>query len=153
MKPKKKILPLLVAVSLLTVLAGVVQATTESITVQSGKDTARTINLAKGDHISMAFTVLGPSPSSINFCMVFPNGTITEYGQTSHFSLDFLTNTEGECQLHSDNTNSSDAQLVTLNYNAEHYIFGMPQMIFLLIFIAAVLLCVVAGYVIMGKYS
>ena len=43
--------------------------------------------------------------------------------------------------------------MVTLNYNIEHYYFDIPEIPFLLIVIAILLLCVVAGYIIMGKYS
>jgi hypothetical protein len=153
MKPKNRLLAMLAAAALLVVLVGAANATTESINVQSGKDATRTINLSSGDHTSLTFTVVGQAPNNLQFSMVLPNGTTTEYGQTNQFTIDFFTDVEGVCQLHFDNTNATTDQLVSLNYNVEHYVFGIPQMTFMLIFIAVVLICIVAGYIIIGKYS
>jgi hypothetical protein len=85
--------------------------------------------------------------------MILPNGTTSDHGEISQCTTEFFTDVKGECQLHFDNSNSSNAQLVTLNYDVEHFIFGIPQMIFLLIAIAVLLLLVAAGYIIMGKYG
>ena len=52
-----------------------------------------------------------------------------------------------------DNTNSSESAFVALNYNVEHYILGVPMMIFVLLAIAVLLMVIVSGYIIMGKYS
>jgi len=138
---------------LLIVLTGVAQAKTESFNVEPGKELTRAVNLADGDRISIAFTVTGAAPGTLHFYMILPNGTTRDLGETSKFTLEFFTSVEGECQLHFDNSNSSNEQLVTLNYDIEHFIFGIPQMIFLLFAIAVLLLFVVAGYMIMGKYG
>jgi hypothetical protein len=153
MKPKNRHLLHLVVLSVLVIMVGIAQAKTESISVEPGKELTRTINLASGDRTLISFTVLGPAPSSLNFYIILPDGTTSDYGETSQFKTDFFTSVEGECQLTFDNSNSSDPKLVTLNYEVEHYILGIPQMIFLLIAIAILLLFVVAGYIIMGKYG
>ena len=153
MKLSKRPLHLLVVFGLMGILTGVAQAKTESINVEPGKELTRTIDLAAGDLISITFTVLGPDPSALHFFMVLPNGTTSDYGEISRYSIDFFTDTKGVCQLHFDNSNSTNAQLVTLNYDVEHFIFGIPQMLFLLLAIAVLLLCVIAGYMMMGKYG
>jgi hypothetical protein len=152
MKYSKR-LRLTVIFCLLTVLACVAHATTENINVESGKEITRTIDLAAGDRSSVTFTVTGPAPSTVHFFMVLPNGTTSDYGEVSRCTIDFSTDVQGECELHFGNGNSSGAELVTLNYDVEHYIFGIPQMFFLLIAVAVLLLFVVAGYVAMGKYG
>jgi hypothetical protein len=153
MRHVRKLLCLLIIFSLTITLTEVAQAKTESINVEAGKELIRTIGLAAGDRTSVTFTVLGPAPSTLHFYMVLPNGTTSDHGEISQLTLDFFTSVEGECQLHFDNNNSSNTQLVTLNYEVEHYIFGIPQMFFLLIAITVLLLCVAAGYIIMGKYG
>ena len=153
MRDMRKLLCLLIIFSLTITLTEVAQAKTESINVEAGKELIRTIDLAAGDRISVTFTVLGPAPSTLNFYMVLPNGTTSDHGEISQLTLDFSTSVKGECQLHFDNNNSSKTQLVTLNYDVEHYIFGIPQMLFLLLAIAVLLLFVAAGYIIMGKYG
>lgn len=153
MKPQKKLLPLLLVIGLVTVLTNVAQAATESINVDAEKEVIRTVDLASGDFLSLSFTVTGPEPSKLHFYAILPNGNTSDYGNTSRFSIDFSTEVEGECHLHFDNTNSQSTQLITLNYDVVHYIFGIPQMIFLLIAITILLLFVVGGYIIMGKYG
>ena len=153
MKLSKRPLNLLVIFGLVTIIVGVAVAKTESISVEPGKEITRTINLAAGDRTSITFTVLGQSPSTLHFYVVLPNGTTTDYGEVSRFAVAFFTDVKGECQLHFDNGNASSAQLVTLNYEIEHYVFGIPQMLFLLLAIGVLLVFVVAGYIAMGKYG
>ena len=153
MRLLRKPLCLLIIFSLTIILTRVAEAKTESINVAPGKDLIRTIELVAGDRTSVTFTVLGTAPSTIHFYMILPNGTTSDHREISQFTSGFFTDVKGECQLHFDNSNSSDAQLVTLNYEVEHFIFGIPQMIFLLIAITVLLLCVAAGYMLIGKYG
>jgi hypothetical protein len=155
MKPSIRPLHLLVVIGLAAIFIAVVQATTESFMVQPGQEVTRPIKLNADDRCSITLTVQvqGPSPSKIHFFMVLPNGTQTDYGEVSQYRIDFFTDTSGECQLHFGNSNSSDSQLVTLNYETDHYVFGIPNMIFMLIVITVLLVFVAAGYVLMGKYG
>ncbi|HLC00906.1 MAG TPA: emp24/gp25L/p24 family protein [Candidatus Bathyarchaeia archaeon] len=153
MRHSRKPLCLLIILSLTLILTEVAQAKTESINVEPGKEVTRTINLASGDRITITFTVLGPDPSTIHFYMVLPNGTTSDHGEISQYTIAFFTDVKGECRLHFDNSNSSSAQLVTLNYEVEHDIFGIPQMFFLLISITVLLAFVAVGYMLMGKYG
>jgi hypothetical protein len=153
MKLSKKPLYLLIIISLIVILTSTVYAIPESINVEPHKEITRTIDLATGDRTSITVKVLGPAPSTIHFYMVLPNGTTDDRGDLSECELSFSTDVKGECQLHFDNVNSSNTQLVTLNYDVEHFIFGIPQMIFLLIVITVLLLFVAAGYIAMGKYG
>lgn len=46
---------------------------------------------------------------------------------------------------------SSEDKLVSLDYEVQHYIFGMPQMLFLTIIIVLVCVAAVAVFILMGK--
>jgi hypothetical protein len=153
MKPFNRFVCSLMVFILLITIAGTVQAATESLNIQAGEDLVRKIDTSTGDHIQISFTVLSQSPSSLRFWIVFPNGTTRDYEKSSSYNISFISDIQGECELHFDNPNSSSAQLVTLNYEIEHYYFGIPEIPFLIIVIAVLLLCIVAGYIIMGKYS
>lgn len=144
---------LLVVFTLLITMIATVQAATESLSVQAGEELVRKINISAEDHIRIAFTVLSQSSSSLRFWIVFPNGTKGDYGESTNYNISFASDVQGECELHFDNTNSSSTQLVTLNYEIEHYYFGIPEIPFLIIVIVAFLLCIVAGYIIIGKYA
>jgi hypothetical protein len=143
----------LMVFTLLITLTATVRAATESLNVQAGEDSVRKIGVSAEDHIRISFTVLSQSPSSFRFWIVFPNGTTRDYKESTNYNISLVSGVQGECELHFDNTNSSSAQLVTLNYEIEHYYFGLPEIPFLIIVIGILLLCIVAGYVVMGKYS
>ena len=139
--------------TLLITMTATAQAATESLNVQAGEDLVREVSLSAEDHVRISFSVLSQSSSSMRFWIVFPNGTTRDYDESTNYNVSFASGVQGECELHFDNTNSSSAQLVTLNYESEHYYFGIPEIPFLIIVIGILLLCIVAGYVIMGKYS
>lgn len=143
----------LLVFALIISLAGLAQATTESLNVQAGKEFIKTIDLAAEDQIRITFTVLGSAPDTLHFWMFFPNATTRDYGEKSQSTISFTSDVQGLCELHFDNSNSSSTQLITLNYEIEHYIFGIPQIPFLIIVIAVLLLAIVVGYIIMGKYA
>jgi hypothetical protein len=152
-KPLTKSISLLIILTLTLTLAGSAQAITESLNIQAGKESIRTINLASEDKIRITFTLLSRTPRDFHFWMVFPNSTKRDYGETTQTTISFSSEVKGTCELHFDNSNSSKNQLVTLNYEIEHFIFGIPQIPFLLIVVTFFLLCIIAGYIIMGKYS
>lgn len=153
MKLVNRLMRLSVVFTLLITTMAVVQAATESLNVQAGEDLIRKIAMSAEDHLRITFTVLSQSSSSFRFWIVFPNGTSRDYEESTSYNINFASDVQGECELHFDNTNSSSTQLITLNYEIEHYYFGIPEIPFLIIVIGVLLLCIVAGYIIMGKYS
>ena len=66
-------------------------------------------------------------------------------------SFSFLTTEAGTYTLHFDNTQSTETKTVTLNYDVEHYILGMPQEMFLTIVIVTLAVLTVAAFVLVGK--
>jgi hypothetical protein len=152
-KPLTKTIALLVILTLTISLTSSAQATTESLNIQAGKETIRTIDLEAEDKTRITFTLVSHTSEDFHFWMIFPNSTTINCGETTQATISFTSEVKGVCELHFDNSNSSGNQLVTLNYEVEHFIFGLPQIPFLLIVVTFFLLCIIAGYIVMGKYS
>ncbi len=148
-----KLLVALAVFILMLALAGTARATTLSINVQSGTDVVRTIDLATEDHVLLKCSALGDESDKMTFWATFPNGTTIDYGELGQIELAFVSGTSGPFEMHFDNSNSSSSKLVTLNYEVQHYYFGMSSVLFIIVAITVLLVCIVAGYLIMGKYS
>jgi hypothetical protein len=153
MKQPNSLMCFLLVSTLLITTISTAHAATESLNVKAGEDLVRKINMSAEDHLRISFTVLSDSSGSFRFWVVFPDGAKQDYGESTSYNVSFVSGVQGECELHFDNTVSSSGQLVTLNYEIEHYYFGIPEIPFLIIVIAVLLLCIVVGYMIMGKYS
>jgi hypothetical protein len=82
--------------------------------------------------------------------MIYPNGSERDFGDVGDLNYSFVCNAGGEYVLHFSNVGSSD-EFVTLNYEIDQYIFGIPQTLFLVIII--VIICVIAAavFIIMGN--
>jgi len=147
---KSLILFLFTTIAFLSIIQSA-EATTTTFTVQSGKEETKPLNLAVEDRVLIKFTVVGSSDSSIRFSITYPNGTAKEFGKEGYFNYDFVCDAEGEYVLHFSNTDSTEDKLVTLDYEVQHYIFGIPQMLFLAIIIVVICVAAVAVFILMGK--
>ena len=142
----------LIILALLVVLTGLGQATTTNLTVQRGKELTYPINLAVEDRVLIQFTVVGGETSNtLHFSLTFPNATVRDFGETGDFSHSFICDAEGEYMLHFANNDLTENKLVTLNYEVDHYIFGIPQMLFLTIIIAVACIGGVAAFILMSR--
>jgi len=148
----KKLLICIFAVAMeLLVSVQPVRATASTFTVKGGEEKSKTLNLAVEDRVLIRFTVVGAPDNSIHFYMVYPNGTVRDFGKQGEFSFSFICDLEGEYFLRFSNVDSSTDKLVTLDYEVQHYIFGIPQMLFLTILIVVVSMIAVAAFILMGK--
>jgi len=148
---RKLLIRFLFIVIVFSVIVRFAEATSMNFTVQGGKEETRSISLAVEDRVLIRFTVVGPSDSSLHFSITYPNGTQKDFGKRGDFHDSFVCDTEGECILHFSNTDSTEDKLVTLDYEIEHYIFGIPQMLFLTIIIVVICVAAVAVFILMGK--
>jgi hypothetical protein len=135
----------------LSVLVRFAEATTVNFSVNGGEEVTKTIGLAIEDHILIKFTVVGISDKTLYFYMTYPNGTVNEFGNVGSFHYSFVCDVEGDYVLHFSNLNSTETKHVTLDYEVQHYIFGIPQMLFLTIIIVVVCVASVAAFILMGK--
>jgi hypothetical protein len=138
-----------IVTALLLTLAGFAQATTAYFTVQSGKETTQPITLAVEDRVLIQFKVVGgtTTTNTLRFSMTFPNATVKDFGESGDFLYRFTCDAEGSYVLTFNNTGGSENMQVTLNYEVDHYIFGIPQMLFMVILIAAISLVGVAVFI------
>ena len=153
MMPIRKLCDLLLILCVIICPLGIVHATTESLNIEAGKEIVCKIDVAAEDRVQLTFVTTGQASSNLSFSIMFPNSTLSSLGVLDQYSTKFTSHVKGTCELHFDNTNSSESAFVALNYNLEHYILGIPEMIFVLAAIAVLLMVIVSGYIIMGKYS
>lgn len=122
------------------------EAATLSFNVKQ-EEVIQSINLVVEDRVLLQVKVIGATSSFIQFSMTFPNGTVQNFGELSDFSTSFVCDLKGEYKLNFTNNDENENKLVTLNYNIDHYILGMPQTLFLVIIIAVVSLVGVAVFI------
>jgi hypothetical protein len=146
----------LIIIALLAVSIGLGQAMTVNFTVKGGEEVTHPISLAAEDRVLIQFSAVassavGEASNTVRFSIVFPNGTVRDFGEVGQASFSFVCDVEGEYTLHFVNNDAAVDKSVTLNYEIDHYIFGIPQMLFMALII--VLACVggVAAFVILGR--
>lgn len=145
---KKKPIRFLFIVIVFAILVQPADATAMYFTVPRGEEITRSINLVVEDRVLVKFTVVG----TLDFYITDPNGDVQiEYSRVGTVSYSFDCDEAGEYVLHFSNTDSSEDKHVTLDYEIEHYIFGIPQMLFLTIIIVLVCMAAVATFILMGK--
>ena len=143
----RKVVFAFIILALLGVLMGFGQATITSLIVKGGEEVSHPIQLIVEDRVLIQYKVIGGNPSAMNFSINFPNGIVKNFGTSSDFSYSFVCDIEGEYVLHFVNTDQTEEVRVTLDYEIDHYIFGMPQMLFMVILIAVVSMVGVAVFV------
>jgi hypothetical protein len=127
------------------------KATSASFTVHGGEEITKVLKLTVEDHVLIRFTVVGVSENTIHFYLTYPNGTTKDFNDKGDFHYTFICDAEGNYILHFSNLASSVDKLVTLDYEIEHYIFGIPQMLFLTIIIAVICVIAVASFIFLSK--
>jgi hypothetical protein len=143
---------LLLIAMLFAVLTSNVSATTLQFTVPNGEETLKTLSLSADDHVVVEFTVVGQTSNVLDFYVTDPDGNVqAAFSGTGNVNYPFICNKTGDYVLHFDNTIWSDDKLVTLDYEIQHYIFGMPQMLFLTMIIVLICVAAVAVFILMGK--
>ena len=153
-QPKEELTHFLFAIMtmILSILVQLAEATTMNFTVPKGEEVSKSIRLAVEDRVLIEFTVVGQTGSKLDFYITDHHGNVkVEYRKTSNVNYCFVCDEAGEYVLHFSNTDTSEDKLVTLNYEVQHYIFGIPQMLLLTIIIVLVCMGTVATFILMGK--
>ena len=143
----------LLATALVLLFIPAVRATAESFTVHAGQEEIKPINLATDDHVQIRFTVTGQTTNMIDFYVTDPNGnTIVTFDNTGNVNYAFVCSQEGEYRLHFSNAASTEDKLVSLDYEVQHFVFGMDQMLFLLLIVVGICVAAVAVFIVMSKH-
>jgi len=127
------------------------KATSTSFTVHSNEEVTKVLKLKVEDHVLVSFTVIGAPENAIHLYLACPNGTEKDFGNVGDFHYTFICDVEGNYILRFSNIGSFVDKLVTLDYEVEHYIFGIPQMLFLTIIIAIICIIAVATFILLSK--
>jgi hypothetical protein len=143
----RKVVFAFIVLALLGFLIGLGQATITMFTLQGGEEMTHPMNLIVEDRVLIQYKLVGKNASALQFSMNFPNGTVRDFGGSGESSYSFICDVEGEYVLHFVNTDQKEEIQVTLDYEVQHYIFGMPQMLFMVILIAVVSLAGVAVFI------
>jgi len=117
-----------------------------SFTVKAGEEVTHPINLIVEDRVLIQYKIVGENANAMQFSIGFPNDTVKDFGGSGDFSYSFICDVEGEYVLHFVNTDQTEIH-VTLDYEVQHYIFGMPQMLFMVILIAIISVVGVAVFI------
>jgi hypothetical protein len=136
----------LIILALLSGLIALGQATMISFTVKAGEEVTHPINLIVEDRVLIQYKIVGENANAMQFSIGFPNDTVKDFGGSGDFSYSFICDVEGEYVLHFVNTDQTEIH-VTLDYEVQHYIFGMPQMLFMVILIAIISVVGVAVFI------
>ena len=143
---------ILVILALLAVFTGLGQAMITNLTVEGGEEVTYPINIIDEDRVLIQFSAVGREDSStLHFSIAFPNETVRDFGEVGKASYSFVCDVEGEYTLHFVNNDQTISKLVTLNYEIDHYIFGIPQMFFMVLIIVLACIGGVVAYVLLGK--
>ena len=149
---RHSLLVLVVFAVLLGLVIGAARTTTGNFTVPPRSKVTRELSLHENDRVVVSFSVVGESSHELDFYLTDPDGrTILRYDRAGQTSFSFLAALTGTYVLYFDNSLSSESKLVTLNYDVEHYVLGMPQNLFLVFVIVGVSVLMIATFVIIGK--
>lgn len=149
---KKRLIRFLFGIIVFFILVQFAEATTLSFTVPKDEEVTKSISLVVEDHVLVKFTVLGQTENTLDFYITDSHGNVkVEYNNTGKVDYRFVCEESGEYVLHFSNKGRSEDKLVTLEYEIQHYIFGIPQMLFLTIIIVLVCMGAVATFMLMGK--
>ena len=151
-KHKNVATALLIGLISIASLVNLSSAITSSMNVPAGEKVNRKIDLAMDDRVRIQFTVAGKENSFISFSLIYPNATEINFGEISMLSHTFVCDEKGEYTMYFVNNDTTESKLVTLNYEIEHYLFGMPQTLFLVLLIAVLCIAMVAIYVLASPH-
>ncbi len=137
---KSHIFSFLISFIIAVRLIGFAQATaTFSFWVKAGEDVSRSIDLSVDDRVRIKFsTVWAAEANTIGFLIVSPNGTVTDFGEQGALNFSFVCTEQGQYTLHFVNQDDAETKLVILEYEIEHYVFGMTTNLFWMVLIALI---------------
>ena len=152
---RSSVYTLIILALLVVLLIGLGQAMTTNLTVEGGEEVTYPINIIDEDRVLIQFSAVGvvEDSSTLHFSIAFPNETVRDFGEVGKASYSFICDVEGEYTLHFVNNDQTISKLVTLNYEIDHYIFGIPQMFFMVLIIVLACIGGVVAYVLLGKTS
>lgn len=140
----------LVGLMVIIFLIDLSSASLSSFTIPAGEEINHKINLDINDRVVLEFRIIGTENNFISFSLFYPNATEINFGEVGKLNHNFMCDAKGEYNLNFVNNDMNESKLVTLNLDVEHYIFGMPQMLFLAVVIVVIFLAGIAAKVLVS---
>ncbi len=151
MKNNKKVgIIQLIGLMVIIFLIDLSSASLSSFTIPAGEEINHKINLDINDRVVLEFRIIGTENNFISFSLFYPNATEMNFGEVGKLNHNFMCDAKGEYNLNFVNNDMNESKLVTLNLDVEHYIFGMPQMLFLAVVIVVIFLAGIAAKVLVS---
>jgi hypothetical protein len=139
----------LIVLVLISFLVDFGQPTITTFKIMGGEEVAHPMNLIVEDRALIIYRVVEKA-NELQFSISFPNDTVKDFDASGSFSYSFICDIEGEYVLKFVNTGQTE-KTVYLNYEVQHYIFGIPQMLFMTIIIVLACVVGVAAFVALGR--
>jgi len=140
---------LLLTFSLLATVCSVV-ADTGTYPIQPLQQQTIKLNLNNGDSVTGTIVVNGQG--MIDFWISDPQGmNVTNYSNAGQTSFSINAQTSGTFTFHMFNPSADSSISVTINYNPNYTILGMPQELFLLLVIVGIALLLVVVWALSSK--
>ena len=140
---------LLLTFSLLATVRSVV-ADTATYPIQPLQQQTITLTLNNGDSVTGTIVVNGQG--MIDFWISDPQGmNVTNYSNAGQTSFSINAQTSGTFTFHMFNPSADSSISVTINYNPNYTILGMPQELFLLLVIVGIALLLVVVWALSSK--
>jgi hypothetical protein len=148
LNPRKRFSAFCIILIMIAIFVHFGGATPVSLVVKPGEEITHDVGLILEDRVLIQINAIGEGTSNlVQFSLGFPNGTIKDFGEVSSFHTSFVCDLEGNYTLNFANKDQTESKRVTLNYEIEHYVFGMPQMFFMVILIAFISVVGVAVFI------
>ncbi len=130
---------------------GLVNASSETFTVNAGESATRIVSLNEGDDVYGRINVVGVDESHINISVSDPDGGIVlSYENVGLVDFQFRAAKTGQYGFEFQNLLAQETKHVTFNYNVQHYIFGFPQEYILLFVVVGLGLVAIVVFVAMS---
>ena len=148
---KKSIIYTLVFFVSVSLVIELGQSITSSINIKPESEFEQILNLELEDHVLIQIKTLGVNSNNFSSKLFLPNGSLIEFGEEKQIDYSFICEIEGQYILKFFNNDSQNDTLITLNYEIQNYVFGMPKMLFLTLMIVGICLVGVVIFVFLGK--
>jgi len=154
MQSKNGIFLLMLFLLIVGLVACSVEAETENFSVAPKTEVPKLLSLQEDDRVAISFTVIGQTTSALDFYITDPSGNIViQFESAGQRSFSLHATTSGVYTFHFDNSKFLEEKMVTLNYDVQHYILGIPQTFFYVLVIAVISVIGIAFFVLLGKSS
>jgi uncharacterized membrane protein YdbT with pleckstrin-like domain len=151
MQPRKNNIPLFLFLTAYFFIV-ICPAIAETGTYQIQPQQQRTVSLSLNNGDSVTGSIVVNGEGSIDFWISDSQGmNVTYYNNIGQTEFSLNAQTSGTFTFHILNRSTDSSVTATLNYNATHRIFGIPQEMFLLLVVVGIVLLLIIVWAVLSK--